>query len=110
MSIKVKDARRYAILCNGREYTRARTLDGARDEIRRFLDEDYGEGDIFNYKIIDTKDENGIEIELLLESLEDLYKRLRDNYNDDKPFEQFEEDRLIVRNAIELLKGEFCNE
>ena len=40
----------------------------------------------------------------LIEQLEDLHNRLVLNYNDNVPFEQFEEDRLAVNNALNLLK------
>ena len=40
----------------------------------------------------------------LLTHLRDLHDRLVSNYNDNTPFEQFEEDRLVVSNVIELLE------
>ena len=40
----------------------------------------------------------------LLSCLQDLHERLVSNYNDNTPFEQLEEDRLAVSNAIELLE------
>lgn len=40
----------------------------------------------------------------LLTHLQDLHERLVSNYNDNTPFEQLEEDRLVVSNAIELLE------
>lgn len=39
----------------------------------------------------------------LLKDLEDLYDRLVLNYNDNIQFEQTEEDRLAVRNVIDIL-------
>ncbi len=42
----------------------------------------------------------------MIELLEDLYERLVLDYNGDKPFEQMEEDRFAVDEAIELLRGE----
>ena len=41
----------------------------------------------------------------LIEHLEDLHNRLVLNYNDNVPFEQYEEDRLVVNNVIEFLKS-----
>jgi len=38
-----------------------------------------------------------------IKELENLKQRLILDYNGDKPFEQFEEDRLVVDAAIELL-------
>ena len=46
---------------------------------------------------------NEINIKDVIADLDDLCKRLQDNYNDGIPFEQTEEDRLAVYNAIELL-------
>lgn len=40
----------------------------------------------------------------LIRSLDSLCRRLQDDYNGEKPFEQYEEDRLAVYNVIELLK------
>lgn len=40
----------------------------------------------------------------LIKVLDGLCKRLQDDYNDGKPFEQFEEDRLAVYNTIERLE------
>ena len=45
-----------------------------------------------------------ININGIITDLDDLCKRLQDNYNDGVPFEQSEEDRLTVYNAIELLE------
>ncbi len=42
----------------------------------------------------------------MIELLEDLYQRLVLDYNGDKPFEQREEDRFAVDEAIEMLRGE----
>jgi FtsZ-binding cell division protein ZapB len=39
----------------------------------------------------------------LIKSLEDLHNRLVLNYNDNIPFEQYEEDRLDVDNAIDTI-------
>jgi hypothetical protein len=36
--------------------------------------------------------------------LRDMHRRLVQNYNHDVPFEQFEEDRLVLLNAIEFLE------
>lgn len=47
-----------------------------------------------------TKDE----ISAIMQDLEELHQRLVLNYNDGVPFEQFEEDRLTVANAIELVE------
>lgn len=40
----------------------------------------------------------------LITGLDDLCKRLQDNYNDGTLFEQCEEDRLLINNAIEILE------
>lgn len=40
----------------------------------------------------------------LLTHLKDLHDRLVLNYNDNTPFKQLEEDRLVVSNVIELLE------
>ena len=45
----------------------------------------------------------------LIEHLEDLHNRLVLNYNDNVPFEQYEEDRLVVNNALNLLKEKVNN-
>ena len=45
-----------------------------------------------------------MDIKNLLKDLEDLYQRLVEDYNCGKPFEQKEEDRLDLSNAIELIK------
>ena len=42
--------------------------------------------------------------EHLIKDLDSLYKRLKDNYNDGIEFEQFEEDRLVIYNVIEILE------
>jgi hypothetical protein len=39
----------------------------------------------------------------LTKSLECLHNRLVSNYNDNVPFEQYEEDRLTVCNALDLI-------
>lgn len=39
----------------------------------------------------------------LIKNLDDLCKRLQDDYNNVKPFEQLEEDRLAIYNIIEIL-------
>jgi hypothetical protein len=44
------------------------------------------------------------ELKNILEQLEDLQQKLVEDYNDIKPFEQDEEDRLILPHVIELLK------
>lgn len=43
-------------------------------------------------------------IERLLDSLNDLSARLVDDYDGFTPFEQYEEDRLSVMDACELLE------
>ena len=40
------------------------------------------------------------DITIYLDKLIDLYNRLVDDYNDGMPFEQYEEDRLVVGNVI----------
>ena len=40
----------------------------------------------------------------LIRELDDLCKRLQDDYNDGLEFEQYEEDRLCVYNVIEILE------
>lgn len=47
---------------------------------------------------------NEIDIEMLLDDLIHLENRLIDNYNDDEPFVQYEEDRLCVGNAIDIIE------
>ncbi len=42
-----------------------------------------------------------VDTKKLLQDLQDLHDRLVLNYNNDTPFEQFEEDRLAVNNAID---------
>ena len=44
------------------------------------------------------------DLRLLILELDDLAKRLQDNYNDNIPFEQCEEDRLAVIDAIEIIE------
>ena len=34
--------------------------------------------------------------------LDDLAKRLQDNYNNDVPFEQYEEDRLVICGILDI--------
>lgn len=51
------------------------------------------------YDLIDNKDF----IKSLTLDLDKLCRRLQDNYNDGKEFEQYEEDRLAVYDAIEYL-------
>ena len=41
-----------------------------------------------------------------LDVLLDLEKRLIDDYNDEKPFEQHEEDRLVIGKIIDKMVGE----
>ena len=41
-----------------------------------------------------------------LPHLIDLYNRLVDNYNNGTEFEQYEEDRLVLRNVIDFLESE----
>ena len=45
------------------------------------------------------------DLRLLLLELEDLYVRLLDDYNDGIQFDQHEEDRLAVYNAIEIISN-----
>lgn len=45
----------------------------------------------------------------IIQRLQDLHERLVSNYNDNTPFEQLEEDRLAVGNAIEMLEGVIPN-
>lgn len=40
----------------------------------------------------------------LITVLDDLCKRLQDDYNLVKPFDQYEEDRLVIYNVIERLE------
>ena len=47
---------------------------------------------------------------MLLTHLQDLHERLVSNYNDNTQFEQLEEDRLAVGNAIEMLERVIPNE
>lgn len=51
--------------------------------------------------------EQKIDRQELIKELDDLCKRLQDDYNGVKEFKQYEEDRLVVYDVIELLeKGE----
>lgn len=51
--------------------------------------------------------EQEIDRQELIKELDDLCKRLQDDYNGVKEFKQYEEDRLVVYDVIELLeKGE----
>lgn len=51
--------------------------------------------------------EQKIDKQELVKELDDLCKRLQDDYNGVKEFKQYEEDRLVVYDVIELLeKGE----
>lgn len=43
------------------------------------------------------------EIKNLMRDLQDLHNRLVSNYNDNVPFEQMEEDRLVVSNTLDLI-------
>lgn len=45
-----------------------------------------------------------IDIKGIIADLDDLCKRLQDDYDDSVPFKQSEEDRLTVYNAIELFE------
>lgn len=51
------------------------------------------------YELIDNKEF----IKSLATDLDRLCRKLQDNYNDGEPFEQSEEDRLAVYDAIEYL-------
>jgi len=51
------------------------------------------------YNLIDNRDF----LNSLIVDLDDLVKRLQDNYNDGTEFKQKEEDRLAVYDAIEYL-------
>ena len=39
----------------------------------------------------------------IIKDLQDLHNRLVANYNDNVPFEQLEEDRLVVSNTLDLI-------
>ena len=47
---------------------------------------------------------NDKKFKVLITSLDGLCKRLQDNYNNGIIFEQYEEDRLIIYNVIEILE------
>ena len=47
---------------------------------------------------------NDVNIKGIISDLDDLCKRLQDDYNGDSAFEQGEDDRLAIYNAIELLE------
>lgn len=47
---------------------------------------------------------NDKKFKILITSLDCLCKRLQDNYNNGITFEQYEEDRLIIYNVIEILE------
>ena len=40
----------------------------------------------------------------IIKIMDDLCKRLQDDYNDGIPFEQYEEDRLVIYSVIEILE------
>jgi len=56
-----------------------------------------------SFEVIHKDDSPELDIELLIELLQDLHNRLVDNYNNNTPFEQTEEDRLVLNNVIEFL-------
>ena len=41
-------------------------------------------------------------IKAYYDDLDDLASRLQDNYNDDVPFEQYEEDRLSICGILDI--------
>ena len=47
---------------------------------------------------------NKVAVASLLEVLDDLCSRLQEDYNGGEPFTQYEEDRLAVMDACEILE------
>lgn len=92
------------------EYEEAKDLTDELTEIDNFTDYDgllvlsNNNGMGFTIKKYTEEKEKGIDRQGLIKELDDLCKRLQDDYNGVKEFEQYEEDRLAIYTTIELLE------